>query len=80
MSSKIEFHRSFPGYISSRDEPRMDTSRLDDICEQIQRASGISVAHNFPYDGVESGQNFFALLTQGLFRTIKSLTTSYAYF
>ncbi|KAI9776605.1 MAG: hypothetical protein M1835_005470 [Candelina submexicana] len=63
--SQKEFHESFPGYISSKDGPQMDASRLEDICNKIQKISGISAAYNYRFDGEQSDQNLFARIVRG---------------
>ena len=64
-SFEKEFHESFPGYISSKDGPQMNASRLEDICKTIQKASNISAAYNYQFDGEQSDQNLFACIVRG---------------
>ncbi|KAL9102403.1 MAG: hypothetical protein Q9163_002448 [Psora crenata] len=64
-TSEKEFHESFPGYITSKDGPQMDASRLEDICKEIQKASSISATYNYRFDGDQSDQNLFALIVRG---------------
>ena len=52
--SQKEFHESFPGYISSKDGPQTDAYRLKDMCNKIQKVSGISAAYNYRFDGEQS--------------------------
>lgn len=59
-SDSTEFHESFPGYISSKDGPRMVADRLDDICAKIQAVSGLSAPFDNRFDGEEDDANLFA--------------------
>lgn len=64
-ASEKEFHEFFPGYVSSKDGPQMDASRLEDICKTIQKSSGISAIYNCRFDGDQSDQNLFARIVRG---------------
>ena len=60
-----EFHEMFPGYISSRDGPQMDNTRLDNICSTIKKVSGTSQPFNCHFQGDKSDDNLFARIVKG---------------
>ena len=64
-SNLKEFNDTYPGYISSKDGPPMDSARLFQICSQIQKVSDISKPFNYTFDGDESDQNLFARIIRG---------------
>lgn len=64
-SSLKEFHEAFPGYVSSNNGPRMDASRLENICSRIQKISGASPPFNQRFDGDQLDQNLFARIVRG---------------
>ena len=59
------FDEEFPGYISSIDGPKMSDDRLDDICLQIQKVSGILSPFNHTFEGDKSDNNLFARIVRG---------------
>lgn len=64
-SDSNEFHERFPGYISSMDGPKMNDTRLDDICSKIREVSGISPPFNYSFEGDQSDNNLFARIVRG---------------
>lgn len=64
-SDSTEFHESLPGYISSKDGPRMTANRQDDICAKIQTVSGLSAPFDNHFDGEEDDANLFVRIVQG---------------
>ena len=60
-----EFHKTFPGYISSRDGPQMNNTQLDNICSTIQKVSGISQPFKCHFQGDKSDKNLFAQIVRG---------------
>ena len=65
LSSMPEFHEFFPGYLSSKNGPRMADDRLDDICARIQAVSTISRPFNHRFDGDPGDSNLFARIVRG---------------
>lgn len=64
-SDTKEFHEHFPGYISSKDGPEMEKSRLDNICSTLRAVSGISEPFNYQFTGNVSDQNLFSRIVRG---------------
>lgn len=60
-----EFHEEYPGYITSKDGPPMNESFLDEICRQIQEASGITRPFNQTFFGEKSDENLFSRIVRG---------------
>ncbi|KAF5019627.1 hypothetical protein F66182_8373 [Fusarium sp. NRRL 66182] len=60
-----EFHDNFPGYVSSKDGPMMEASRLDDICSRIRRISGLSSSPDYTFQGAQDDKNLFACIVRG---------------
>ncbi|KAL8291008.1 hypothetical protein RB600_006476 [Gaeumannomyces tritici] len=65
VNSMREFHKSFPGYISSKDGPMMLPIVLDDIFSKIQAVSGLSAPFDYRFDGAEDDTNLFARIIRG---------------
>ncbi len=64
-SSEKEFNESFPGYISSKDGPTMESRRLDEIATKIRGETGLVAPFNYHFDGSQSDDNLFAKLVRG---------------
>jgi L-asparaginase / beta-aspartyl-peptidase len=64
-SHEKEFHEIFPGYISSRDGPTMDSRRLAQITATIRRVSGLKEPLNYHFKGGDGDSNLFAKLVRG---------------
>lgn len=64
-SNLKEFHEHFPGYVSSKDGPQMDASRLEDVCSRIQQVSGTTPPYDTFFDGDQLDQNLFARIIRG---------------
>ncbi|KAK4158062.1 hypothetical protein C8A00DRAFT_28962 [Chaetomidium leptoderma] len=64
-SDVTEFHEGFPGYVSSKDGPRMADDRLDDICARIQAVAKISPPFDRRFDGHQGDGNLFARIIRG---------------
>jgi beta-aspartyl-peptidase (threonine type) len=64
-SNVTEFHEGFPGYVSSKDGPRMADDRLGVICAEIQAVSKISTPFNHRFDGDQGDGNLFARIVRG---------------
>ncbi|KAI9663920.1 MAG: hypothetical protein M1821_007411 [Bathelium mastoideum] len=62
---QTEFHETFPGYVSSKDGPPMDASRLDEVCSNIRMISGLSSPFNYRFDGAAGDSNLFARIVRG---------------
>lgn len=60
-----EFHRTFPGYVSSHDGPMMASDQLDEICHKVQSVSGLSQPFNNRFDGPDDDSNLFARIIRG---------------
>lgn len=60
-----EFHRTFPGYVSSHDGPMMASAHLDEICHKIQSVSGLSPPFDNRFDGPDDDGNLFARIIRG---------------
>ncbi|WEW54613.1 hypothetical protein PRK78_000033 [Emydomyces testavorans] len=64
-SDVVEFHETFPGYISSRNGPMLSPEKLGDICAKIQAVSGLSKPFNYRFDGAADDANLFARIVRG---------------
>ena len=62
VHAEKEFNETYPGYTSSKDGPQMELARLDQICSQIQRISGLSMPFDPNFKGDATDQNLFARL------------------
>ena len=62
---KREFYKEFPGYVTSKEGPRMDESKLDEVCRQIQSFSKMVPPFNYNFFGEKSDMNLFALIVRG---------------
>lgn len=60
-----EFHDKFPVYVSSKDGPMMEVSRLDGICFRIRRVSGLLSSLDYSFHGAEDNTNLFARIIRG---------------
>ncbi|PCG93817.1 Aminoacyl-tRNA synthetase, class II (D/K/N) [Penicillium occitanis (nom. inval.)] len=65
MSDVKEYHKTFPGYVSSHDGPMMASEQLDDICSKIRSVSGLSEPLNYRFDGPDDDKNLFARIIRG---------------
>lgn len=61
-SHEKEFQESFPGYISSKDGPAMDSGRLAQIAATIRR---LKKPLNYHFKGDHGDSNLFARLVRG---------------
>ena len=64
-SDTKEFHETYPGYITSKDGPQMESGKLQSICDNIQGISRISEPLNYRFYGDQSDSNLFARLVRG---------------
>ena len=62
---KPEFHEEFPGYVTSKEGPSMNESKLDEVCRQIQAVSGTVPPFNNTFFGEKSDTNLFAQIVRG---------------
>ena len=60
-----EFDEVYPGYISSRNGPKMDGNRLCEICSKIQKVSGVSEPFDYSFKGDANDKNLFARIVRG---------------
>jgi len=60
-----EFQETFPGYISSKDGPAMDSGRLAQITATIRRQTGLEEPLNYHFKGDHEDSNLFARLVRG---------------
>ena len=60
-----EFDEVYPGYISSRNGPKMDGNRLYEICSKIQKVSGVSEPFDYSFKGDPNDKNLFARIVRG---------------
>lgn len=65
MSDVKEYHKTFPGYVSSYDGPMMASEQLDEICSKIRSVSGLSEPLNYRFDGPADDNNLFARILRG---------------
>ncbi|KAF2705965.1 hypothetical protein K504DRAFT_87383 [Pleomassaria siparia CBS 279.74] len=63
-SPEKEFHETFPGYISSKDGPAMDSGRLAQITATIRRETGLKDPLNYHFKGDHGDSNLFARLVR----------------
>lgn len=59
------FYEEYPGYISSKNGPRMDDSELGEICTRIQTVSGITRPYDLTSSSDQSNSNLFAMIVRG---------------
>lgn len=59
------FYEEYPGYISSKNGPRMSDSKLGEICTRIQTVSGITRPYELTFFGDQSDSNLFAKIVRG---------------
>lgn len=64
-SHEKEFHETFPGYISSKDGPTMDSGRLAQITATIRQETGLKEPLNHYFKGDHGNSNLFARLVRG---------------
>ncbi|KAI1175825.1 hypothetical protein F4777DRAFT_548715 [Nemania sp. FL0916] len=64
-SNLKEFHECFPGYVSSKDGPKMSDKRLDIICAKIRAETSASEPFNNDFDGSLQDVNLFARIVRG---------------
>ena len=62
---KTEFYEEFPGYVTSKEGPSMNESKLDEVCRQIQAVSGTVPPFNNFFFGEKSDMNLFAQIVRG---------------
>ena len=62
---KREFYEEFPGYVTSKEGPPMDESKLDEVCRKIQSVSGTVPPFNYTFFGEKSDTNLFAQIVRG---------------
>jgi len=60
-----EYHATFPGYLTSKNGPKMADSFLDEIRARINTMTGITEPFNNHFDGDSSDQNIFARIIRG---------------
>jgi beta-aspartyl-peptidase (threonine type) len=64
-SHEKEFQETFPGYVSSKDGPNMDSERMAEIANTIRRESGLKEPLNYHFKGDHGDSNLFARLVRG---------------
>lgn len=64
-SHEKEYHETFPGYISSKDGPTMDSGRLAQITATIRQETGLKEPLNHYFKGDHGNSNLFARLVCG---------------
>ena len=62
---KREFYEEFAGYVTSKEGPSMNESKLDEVCRQIQGFSGTVPPFNNTFFGEKSDTNLFAQIVRG---------------
>ena len=60
-----EYHSHFPGYLTTKDGPRMDDLVLTEIQDRITTVTGLGPVFNRNFDGESSDQNIFARIVRG---------------
>ncbi|KUL89395.1 hypothetical protein ZTR_04440 [Talaromyces verruculosus] len=65
MSDVKEYHKTFPGYVSSHDGPMMASEQLNDVCSKIRSVSGLLEPLNYRFDGPDDDKNLFARIIRG---------------
>ncbi|KAF2639452.1 hypothetical protein P280DRAFT_470120 [Massarina eburnea CBS 473.64] len=64
-SPEKEFQETFPGYISSKDGPTMDSGRLAQITATIRRETGLKEPLSYHFKGDHEDNNLFSRLVRG---------------
>ena len=64
-SHEKEFQETFPGYISSKDGPAMDSGRLAQITATIRQETGLKEPLDHHFKGDHRNSNLFARLVRG---------------
>lgn len=65
VSHTTEFHETFPGYVTSKDGPRMGSDRLNQIASSIRAETGLQEPFNYQFHGDGQDSNLFARLVRG---------------
>ena len=61
----LEYHETFPGYLTSKNGPKIPDSSLNEIQSRIARISGVKEPFDYRFDGMPSDQNIFARIVRG---------------
>ena len=61
----LEYHETFPGYLTSKNGPKIPDSSLNEIQSRIARISGIKEPFDYRIDGMPPDQNIFARIVRG---------------
>ena len=61
----LEYHETFPGYLTSKNGPKIPDSSLDEIQSRIARISGIVEPFDYRFDGMPSDHDIFARIVCG---------------
>ena len=64
-SDEVEYYPVYPGYLSSKNGPRMDESLLDALHAKIRGVTGLQEPLNYAFHGDESDTSLFARLIRG---------------
>lgn len=65
LDNDKEFHKEFPGYLSTKSGPEIPKPELDLIRDRIVACSGLSKEYNKSFFGDPSDQNLFARIVRG---------------
>lgn len=61
----VEYHATFPGFITSKNGPKLSDADLDATREMITAVSGLAQPLNLTFLGPKSDQNLFARIIRG---------------
>ena len=65
VHENLEYHETFPGYLTSKNGPKIPDNSLNEIQSRIVRISGIKEPFDYRFDGMPSDQNIFARIVRG---------------
>ncbi|KAL8839489.1 MAG: hypothetical protein Q9170_001712 [Blastenia crenularia] len=65
IQEEEEYHASFPGYLTSKNGPKLNDDELNTIQSKILRSSLLKEPYDYNFSGSGSDQNLFARLVRG---------------